>query len=100
MRGEGRSAYAEVKSPDGRQSKEQRDFEEVCTLLGHPYRLVYDVEEFRAYIDELGIVYVEPFRALELRARAWIQGKPPGVAMLERMRLPGLDGKTQANARP
>lgn len=67
----GSVAFAELKTPIGRQGPEQRRFEETCAQLGTPYRVVYDLETFRSFALELGVQFNEGYRSDILLARSW-----------------------------
>jgi hypothetical protein len=47
-------AWMELKTRKGRQSLEQRGFEEICKVLRHPYALVRNLDEAEAVLTQWG----------------------------------------------
>lgn len=47
-----RTLWLEVKAPNGSVKKAQKEFREVCNVLGHPYRVVRSVAEALAAVEE------------------------------------------------
>lgn len=45
--GEGKTVYIEVKTPEGRQSPAQKEFEDNCRFAGIEYWIIRDIEELR-----------------------------------------------------
>jgi hypothetical protein len=51
MRG-GKTCYIELKRPGGVQSRDQKEFEALCQVLGHEYHVIFTFEEFKRLIGE------------------------------------------------
>lgn len=49
----GRALFVEVKTPDGRQSPEQKTFQQCVERHGGIYRILRSVDEARAFLQEL-----------------------------------------------
>ncbi len=52
LKSDGKILYMELKAEQGRQSKEQKRFEQVVTDLGHEYAIIRNFEEFQKKITE------------------------------------------------
>jgi hypothetical protein len=52
----GRMAWLEMKTKTGRQSVEQKNFQQICLALGHPYAIARSFEEAEKILKLWGVL--------------------------------------------
>lgn len=51
--GDGKVAYLEVKTPEGKQSEKQQKFEQRCINKGYPYAVVHSISEVEQFLKQI-----------------------------------------------